>query len=432
MMKEALVVSPTALAPWPGGGGSRTAAACKYLPCSGWRASLLTADFGPDIPEWARSTRCMRASWPRFWRRGTRASAWRTPQSNANPGALREKLWAVAQRGLGVVLFPDESVTWVPKAVRMARQQFGGRHPDVVLSMAPRFSAHLAAERLARLWHVPWVAEFQDPFVGNVFTAWPTPLHQAAAALLERRWIQDAAAVTTTTESLRRQMLARYPRLADKIAVIPNGYDPVDPDPVALDRNHLHIVHCGQLYGGRVPDHFLSAIADLGRRRPDLARRLRVHFVGPVSQRVETVARRLGLVETVQSEGVAPHARSMGWMRAADLLLLIKHVSPLAAPQVPTKLYEYLSTGKPILALAHESELAQILRRAGAGVIVPPSDVDAISRAVESLADGRGLGDSRRDESYVREFALPALMQQMAQVLDSAVSAAARSAPWLR
>jgi len=424
-MKEVLVISPTALAPWPGGGGPRTAAACKYLPRSGWQASLLAADMGADRPDWAGPVRCITAPWPRLLRRGARTEVWKAPGRARKPSVLMDKLWAATDRALSLVLFPDESATWVPKAVKAARREFASAPPQAVLSMAPRFAAHVVGERLSRLWHVPWVAEFQDPFVGNVFMPWPTPLHRKAAARVERRWVERAAAVTTTTETLRQELAARYTHLGQKVTVISNGYDPIESEPVALDQEHCHIVHCGQFYGGRVPDHFLEALAALGRRRPDLATRMRVHFVGPVNQRTETAARHLGLSDIVRSEGVVSNARSLGWMRAADLLLLIKHVSPAAAAQVPTKLYEYISAAKPILALAHESEMAQILKQARGGVTVPPTDVEAISRAVEDFADGR-FADFRPDQSYSEQFALPTLMHRMAEVLDSALSAAVR------
>lgn len=427
-MKQVLLICPRALSPFPSGADSRTAAACKYLPRNGWQVSVLAASFGPAThhPPWTRSVRCIAARWPRLLESGRNVKGRDARPHGHTPPSLALAARNIAKRVVAAALLPDEMVTWVPHAVAAAKAQFGSRPPDAVLSMAPRFSAHLAGERLGRLWDVPWVAEFQDPFVGNIFLTWPTPVHKVAAAILERRWAQRAASIITTTHLLRDALAARHGLPPEKLHVISNGYDPVEPDPVALDQGHFHIVHCGQFYGGRMPDHFLEAIAALARRRPDLADRIRVHFVGPPNARVERLSRRLGLTRIVSSEGIVPYARSLGWMRAADLLLLVKHVSPAAAAQVPTKLYDYLSAGKPILALAHEGEMAQVLRRARAGIVVSPTDARAISQAVESLADGRALADFAPDHAFIQQFAMPALMQRMAEVLDQAVSAACR------
>jgi len=387
---------------------------------------LLAADFGGDVPGWAKNTTCINPPWPRLWHRSVRARAWSAAAPVARPGAFSTNLRLLAERALNVVLFPDEMATWVRGAVAHARREFASDHPDAVLSMAPRFSAHVVGERLARTWGVPWVADFQDPFLGNVFINWPTPLHRALAARLERTWASRAAALITTTESLRGELLGRYPCLEGKVEVVPNGYDEVEPEPVALERDGFHVVHCGQFYGGRVPDYFLRAVADLRERRPDLRKRLQVHFVGPVSDRLQDAAHGLRLGEAVHIEGVVPYARSIGWMRAADLLLLIKHTSPAAGTQVPTKLYEYLGAGKPVLALAHEGEMAEILRRARGGVVVPPADVELISKTLEMFANGHRFHESGPDDSFVRQFALPVLMGQMARVLDSACGASGR------
>jgi colanic acid biosynthesis glycosyl transferase WcaI len=76
---------------------------------------------------------------------------------------------------------------------------------------------------------------------------------------------------------------------------------------------------------------------------------------------------------------------------AADVLLvpLDKEMSLLS---VPSKLYNFMSAGRPILGLAHpDSEVFSLIRETGCGVCAPPDDPLAIAAAVRALkADAAG------------------------------------------
>jgi hypothetical protein len=88
--------------------------------------------------------------------------------------------------------------------------------------------------------------------------------------------------------------------------------------------------------------------------------------------------RSLGLTTEVQSPGYLPHERVLATMASADLLLLIQ--GPTFHLQVPSKAYEYLALGRPVLALTDEGATADLVRSSRQGTVISPGRQDDVVR----------------------------------------------------
>src|SRR4029077_13892214 len=95
-----------------------------------------------------------------------------------------------------------------------------------------------------------------------------------------------------------------------------------------------------------------------------------------------------GLGDGVEHVGVLDRGAVVAAQREADALLLLTSLRRNAS-KATGKVFEYLASGHPILALAHDNEAARIIAETGTGVVVPPDDEQAILRALRDLADGR-------------------------------------------
>jgi glycosyltransferase involved in cell wall biosynthesis len=91
-------------------------------------------------------------------------------------------------------------------------------------------------------------------------------------------------------------------------------------------------------------------------------------------------------------------------LACADILLVTLRDIPLFSTFIPSKMFEYLAAGRPVIG-ALAGEAAQILHEAG-GVVVPPGDPAALATAIADLA-----GDPRRraamaaqGRAYVERF----------------------------
>lgn len=274
------------------------------------------------------------------------------------------------ERAIRKFVFPGGLGTqWAHRACQAAQAFLRKDHGAAVtvFSTFPPLGAHLAAWQLARTEHLPWIADFRDPFPdwsghGEVHAP-----HRAAYRWLERVILRGADAVIANTDGARSAWLEKFPWLDRKIQVIWNGFDTeerVGPLPIP-PREYRVLTHLGHLYKERNVTPILESVARLvaaGRLSGD---RLRLNLIGTVEAGALPVAEFLD------------RARNQGWLdlrtewidrdealdieRTSDGLLLLQ---PQSSTQVPGKLFEYLQIGRPILAFVPpDSPSERLLKR---------------------------------------------------------------------
>ena len=111
--------------------------------------------------------------------------------------------------------------------------------------------------------------------------------------------------------------------------------------------------------------------------------------------------------------------------RASALVLLVED-GPEGRAILTNKIYEYLGSGRPILALAPEGEASTVIRSARAGLVVSPRDVDAIGKAVQILYHGvQNRTFPRSDASVVADYSRKRQAARFAALLDAGFAAGA-------
>lgn len=374
--------------PLGGGGVHRVLGFTRHLPRHGWNTTVvcageedywvIDASLEERIPE---ATEVVRVTG------GSGLAAWLRLRGTQGRRSGRE--FAALRRLSDWWLLPDSYVGWAKRAERAAtalvrrRGTHGPEGFDAVLSSSPPDSVHLAARGVKRSTALPWVADFRDPWFSLVLREPPTAWHRARQQAMETSVLAEAdlllAASATHAAELERRVGS--PRLRH----LPNGYEPLESaaEPAATDaeRAVFRCVYTGMLT--LMPDVgvVLDALHEMLREHPDARRRLRLTLVGPYDSGYEDRAVALGLTPgIVEFAGPKPHAEARALQRRADLLLLWK---PRNLPtMVPGKTYEYLDSGRPILAVLDPAdEAARLVARAGA-VVVPPGDRRAITGAL--------------------------------------------------
>jgi glycosyltransferase involved in cell wall biosynthesis len=317
-------------------------------------------------------------------------------------------------------LLPDEKWVWIGAASRTATRLAATQKFDVLVSFAQPWSDHLAGLRINRATGLPWIAHFSDP--------WTDSPYLQGRAWQRRIWARMEAAVVRTADALvfvnartADRVMRKYPaEWRSKTHVVPHGFDPTEPSPVPAARDaRLTVVHTGRFYDGlRTPDAFLRALASLSRRMP-LASRLRVVFVGTPIPAHRRLTASLMLDDVVEFTGRLSFADSAAWAAAADVLLVIDAPADESL-FLPSKLVDYLRTGKPILALTpSRGASADVIRDLGYPVIGPGHEAE-IAQAVETLlqahSEGR-LSPSPTHEAVARKFDIRHTARAFAEIL---------------
>ena len=129
--------------------------------------------------------------------------------------------------------------------------------------------------------------------------------------------------------------------------------------------------------------------------------------------------------DRVQMVGYKSHGESVAWLESADVLFLPLH-SPLdGGPTlvVPGKAYEYLGSGRPILATCPPGDMRTFVESSRSGVVTAGEDVPAISAALAEFARAKAQGRSvvSQDRAAVERFERRALTGRPAGVLEEVV-----------
>lgn len=298
---------------------------------------------------------------------------------------------------------------WLPRAraacVRMIRQY----QPDALLTSSPPHCVHLLGWYLQRRFGLPWIVDFRDPWFIHGRPAFGRSLWPWFEARCEARVMKSAHVIVANAPRAMKCLREAYPEQRHKMVTLTNGFDPESfpaVSPPATSGAVLHVIHAGEVYAGRDPRPFLDALGELRDDPTPGVRPLRVSFLGRNNEsgldlRGEITRRGLDQIVTLGSQ--LPYAQVLQEMARADLLLLLD--SPGRRLGIPAKLYEYLGTGRPILALAeHDGDVAWALRQSGVlHRIAHPRDPGQIKQALAELR--QVLAEGRQAARALRQLA---------------------------
>lgn len=404
--------------PVGGSGALRPMKLAKYLPDSGWRPVILTVrnpdwyyasdpellDELPDSVVIHRSP-MLRAAW--FYR-------------VLNPFRVKKMDRWVRQW----LLHPDPQVGWIPFGLAAGLRLVRKYNIRAIYSTSAPLSSHLIAMRIKEITGIPWIADFRDEWVENPDIPQPTGPHRKLHFQLEKRIVHHADQVITAAPGFR-DFLKKHDPLPGKLTTLTMGFDPEDfaqPVPPRLDdrQNRFTIAFTGIYYGSFRPTRFLEAVTRLiveGKIQPD---RIRIVFAGANEPGDSGFQDRFGICVYT---GFLSHRKTIEILRGCDALLLL-----LSRERgdfvIPSKSFEYMAAGKPILAIVPaKSEVADIIGRSGTGVIADFEDMEGIKSSFLKMYQlWEGKKDvPARNACEVEKFNQVGLTAQFAGLLDKVV-----------
>lgn len=444
-MKRVLVVAYY-FPPMGGAGTQRFAKFCRYLPEHDWQPVVLAAAPGaadrsaphddPSLQTGLAGLQVVRVA----------------PRPGRHP-----VLWC--RRRLRLFLDQDE---WALDALPAARRLVQEQPPACVVTTLSPFASYRVGLDLQRRFGLPWVVDLRDPWALDGWRSYRTRLHARHDLAHMVRALRSADCVIANVPEAAREYIALGADPA-RVAVIPNGWDEEDFAAPAAARpadDRFRLVHLGTLHAadapvgltrnralefrwrqieplGRTGGVLLQALARLRQSDPAAAARIDLHLFGRVDESHRRLAEQLGVDQQLRLHGYVPHGRSVAELRAADAVFVPLHgVAPgERALVVPGKLYEALASERPVLAALPPGDGADLVRHLDAGVVVGPTDAEAIARALADLfrrwQQGRPATGCPR--SSLRPFSRRTLTGLLGQVLAAVAARAGRVAvesPW--
>jgi glycosyltransferase involved in cell wall biosynthesis len=402
---------------WPPSGGSgvqRWLKFAKYLPEAGWEPVIFTPE-NPDFD--LQDETLLKEVSPNLevipfpiWE-PYQLFAKLKKKGKSHPGRILEQpkkgflekiaIWLRAN-----ILVPDPRIFWVKPSVQFLSQLLKEGQFQAIITTGPPHSLHLIGQQLKQKHGIPWLADFRDPWSQWEFldTLPMLPFIRRRHEALERKVLQQADVVVTISPTFKRDLERLSGR---KIDLITNGYDPADipqdfaPRPKAANR--LHLVYTGIIDAIRNPLPLLQALkAEFETAGEEVS----WTFVGKVSEQVQQqVQGDSWLLTHIQFAGYVSHQEVFDFYAQADALVLILTDTKNAKGNIPGKLFEYLATGLPVLALGDpQGDSSEILSQAGAGAVLSHGDHLAMRQALRRLYQTAGAQQALGSlEAYSRK-----------------------------
>jgi len=110
-----------------------------------------------------------------------------------------------------------------------------------------------------------------------------------------------------------------------------------------------------------------------------VARSLRIRFLGGNEEFASDDPLLASLGDVVAMAPSRPHLEALAAMRRADALALLGHGGPADSLLYTGKIYEYATSGRPILAVVDEGPAAELLRAAGQRSVIPSNDAEKVA-----------------------------------------------------
>ena len=282
--------------------------------------------------------------------------------------------------------FPDQDWGWYWPALKRASEILRKEKIDAILSTSPPAIDHVIGLKLKERFGLPWILDFRDPWTENLLAGDRPEWYTRFSLRLERQCVLASNLVVCNTDHIRRAFERQYPELShDRFVTITNGFEAVEPPPTIpkTERSPVEILHLGSLYSGRRIDGLGKAVAELYKNGESVPGAIRFSFLGTVDpcirELVEKSTPELLQDGTIRFEDRVEFAEAQRRMWGADILVLVQGGHTL---QIPAKFYEYLPTGKPMLAISEPGALTDILNETGSGAWAAPDDIDAIKAAL--------------------------------------------------
>ena len=263
-----------------------------------------------------------------------------------------------------------------------------------------------------RIAGVPLLLDLHEAMPEFFRTRFPrasNPLVHRALRLQERLAIAAADAVVTVNDALAARLVGLGVR-PERITVVLNSPDLRRFDPAAHPRRAfmadgvLRLVYAGAVTPTYELDIAVEAVAELARRRPDLAVHLAIYGRGDSLPALQALAERLGVADRIDFRGRISLEAVPEALAATDIGLAPTRRSPFTDFSLSTKIFEYAAMGKPVIA--SRLPLVEATFPPGSVATYEPGEAGGFAEAILRLVDATDEREQRvaRTAERVREL----------------------------
>ncbi|WP_431134865.1 glycosyltransferase family 4 protein [Psychroserpens mesophilus] len=266
----------------------------------------------------------------------------------------------------GNFFIPDARKNWIKPSVSFLSEYITKHEIETIITTGPPHSLHLIGLQLKLKHDMKWFADFRDPWttIGYHKQLKLTKSSAEKHKKLESKVLQTADQIIVTSSNTKKEFALKTKQ---PIAVITNGYDSHHIQRPEKD-SKFTIAHIGSLLSERNPEQLWEALGELVEENTSFSEAFQLQLIGVVSDAILQTLQQYGLTNHVQFLGYVSHESAIKAQMSSRLLLLIEIDSEDTKVIIPGKLFEYMVSDTPILAVGpNDSDVETILKSTNTG-----------------------------------------------------------------
>ena len=276
----------------------------------------------------------------------------------------------------GNLFIPDSRIFWVNSSVDFLSKYILENNIESVITTGPPHSLHLIGLKLKSILNISWYADFRDPWTKiNYHKELKLSLRSKKKHLeLESKVLNSCDRIIVTSNKL----LNEYNKIAKtSISLITNGFD-YQKLQLELDEE-FSITHIGRLLPERNPKILWNALKELCIINKNFKNNLKINFIGNVSENLRNDMKTNDLENSVVYHNYIKYKDTIPYLIKSQILLLIESDDNESSYAIPAKIFEYINSGRPIIAIGpKDSEIKQIIDETKSGKYFLYSEYDEL------------------------------------------------------
>lgn len=316
----------------------------------------------------------------------------------------------------GNLFIPDARVLWVKPSVKYLSKYIQENHIETIITTGPPHSLHLIGLALKKELNVKWIADFRDP--------WTTIGYHNALKLtkssaqkhkdLENEVMNTADELLVTSPTTKKEFEAITSK---PIHVITNGYDVEKVSKQSLDEKFT-LAHIGSFLSDRNPQLLWEVLSELIIENAEFKDKFQLKLIGATSQEVLESISKFGLNNYINNLGYVSHQEAIEHQRKSQVLLLIEIDSEETKSIIPGKVFEYIVSERPIIAIGPQgSDFAEIITSTNTGSFFTYSEKERLKTTLLSYFELYLQHNLKSNAVGLQQYSRKKLTEKFAQLL---------------
>ena len=317
----------------------------------------------------------------------------------------------------GNLFIPDARVFWVKPSVSYLEKYIVENNIDTIITSGPPHSLHLIGLDLKKRLDLKWFADFRDPWttIGYHKSLRLSSYAAVKHKQLEKEVMQTADEIIVTSKTTKTE----FQVITDKpITVITNGYDTALIPAQQLDTKFT-LAHIGSFLSERNPQILWTALQELLIEISSFKANLEIKLIGAISQEVLSSISDYALDSYLNNLGYVSHSEAIVHQKKSQVLLLIEIDSEDTRSIIPGKLFEYMVSGRPIIAIGPKnSDFAEIITETNSGVFFEYAEKEKLKQVIVTYYNQYLVGELKANGVGLQQYSRENLTKQLVQLLN--------------